>query len=192
MTEKELEDTCTQLEQHIMPIMNFYDDFPKKGIKFLDIFSATEKPEAFKKIIDALKLMIEVKVGKPGVAFTHLAGLESKGFVLGPILAYMWNISFIPIRKKGKLPGECIKQDYTLEYGSDTIEIQTTAFKAGDKVVLIDDLLATGGTLWAAESLLKRCEGVEVVANALIFEIDVLKGRERLTAPQTLTLIHLK
>ena len=174
-----------------MPLLKFYDDFPKKGIKFLDIFSATENPEAFRKLIDALKLMIEVKVGKPGVDFTHLAGLESKGFVLGPILAYLWNISFIPIRKKGKLPGECIKQEYTLEYGTDTIEIQKSAFKAGDKVVLIDDLLATGGTLWAGESLVSQCEGVTVVANALVFEIDVLKGRDRLKVP-TLTLIHLK
>lgn len=136
-------------------------------------------------------MLIAAKIGEPGKAFTHIAGLESKGFVLGPILAYNYDVTFIPIRKKGKLPGECIKQEYTLEYGTDCIEVQKSAFKAGDKVILIDDLLATGGTLEAGEKLLRQFEGVEVVANVLVFEIDVLNGRERLTAP-TMTLIHLK
>ena len=173
-----------------MSLMKYYQDFPKPGIKFLDIFSVTENPKALKLIIDGFMQMIEHKVGKPGTDFTHIAGIESKGFVLGPILALKWGISFIPIRKKGKLPGTCIKQEYVLEYGTDIIEVQTTAFKEGDKVILIDDLLATGGTLAAAEKLVEAFEGVSVAASVLIFEIDFLKGRDKLSAPVH-TLIHV-
>ena len=85
-----------------------------------------------------------------------------------------WDISFIPIRKKGKLPGEVFRQDYTLEYGTDTIEVQKTAFPPGSKVILIDDLLATGGTLSAGEDLIAKFEETKVVANIVIWEIDVL------------------
>ena len=123
MQEQELLTTIAKLEADIMPKMRFYEDFPKKGIKFLDIFSATECPQAFKQIIAALQQLIAVKIGEPHAHFTHIAGLESKGFVLGPILAYNYGITFIPIRKKGKLPGDCFKQEYTLEYGTDCIEV---------------------------------------------------------------------
>ena len=92
-----------------MPMLKFYKDFPKPGINFLDIFSVTENPQAFKKVIAALQEHIVENFGQPGVSFTHLAGIESKGFVIGPILAMNWDISFIPIRKKNKLPGECYK-----------------------------------------------------------------------------------
>ena len=144
------------LASEVMETCKFYPDFPKKGINFLDIFSATENPKVFKKIINAFNDMIVKKIGQPGVDFTHVAGLESKGFVLGPILSLGWDIPFIPIRKKGKLPGECFKQEYTLEYGTDCIEVQKTAFPPGSKVILIDDLLATGGTLAAGEAIVKK------------------------------------
>lgn len=92
-----------------MPLCRHYEDFPKKGVRFLDIFSITENPKVLRKIIDALKEFIIVKCGQAGTDYTHIAGLESKGFVMGPILALELGVSFIPIRKKGKLPGECYK-----------------------------------------------------------------------------------
>ncbi len=82
-------------------------DFPKKGVNFLDIFSLTEKPLLFRQVMDAFTKQIEAQFGKPGEDFTHVVGLESKGFVLGPILSLHWNLPFVPLRKKGKLPGEC-------------------------------------------------------------------------------------
>lgn len=106
-----------------MPKMQYYDDFPKKGVRFLDIFSVTREPDCLRKVIDGLKTILAVKIGEAGKDFTHIAGIESKGFVLGPILALELGLCFVPIRKKGKLPGECIKQSYDLEYGSDTLEI---------------------------------------------------------------------
>ena len=107
-----------------MPQLKFYPDFPKKGVNFLDIFSATSNIPVFKRIMEGLKAITLAKFGKPGEAFTHIVGLESKGFVLGPLLSLEWNIPFVPIRKKGKLPGKCWQQEYTLEYGTDTVEIQ--------------------------------------------------------------------
>ena len=106
-----------------MPQLRFYKDFPKTGVNFLDIFSATTNPAVFKRLIEGIKRLILEKVGTPGEAFDHVCGLESKGFVLGPMLALEWNLPFVPIRKAGKLPGECWKQHYTLEYGADSIEI---------------------------------------------------------------------
>ena len=101
--------------------------------------------------MSALTDQIKKEFGKPGEDFTHIVGLESKGFVLGPLLALEWGLPFVALRKKGKLPGECYSQEYTLEYGSDTIQIQKTAVTDDAKVILIDDLLATGGTLAAGE-----------------------------------------
>ena len=105
----------------------------------------------FKKLMEGLKKMILEKYGQPGTAFTHLVGVESKGFVLGPILALEWGLPFVPIRKKGKLPGECWEQTYTTEYSSDCMQIQKDAFPENSIALVIDDLLATGGTLLASE-----------------------------------------
>jgi adenine phosphoribosyltransferase len=98
-------------------------DFPKKGINFMDLFSITINPKLFKRIMEAVKTVIEVEIGKPGEAFNIIYGLEARGFVLGPLLALEWNLPFAPIRKKGKLPGDVISFTYDLEYGTDTIEI---------------------------------------------------------------------
>ncbi len=134
---------------------------------------------------------IKIAFGEPGRDFTHIAGLESKGFVLGPILALQWSLPFVPLRKKGKLPGECYSQDYELEYGSDTIQVQKTGIPEGAKVLLIDDLLATGGTLAAGEKLVTQIDGTSVVGSAVLFEIDVLQGRKKVQKP-VLSLIHLE
>lgn len=120
----------------------------------MDLFSITEKPDLFRKVIEALKYAIEVEIGKPGVAFNMIYGLEARGLVLGPILALEWRLPFQAIRKKGKLPGEIIRYEYDLEYGSDVIEMEKKVFTEPVKILLVDDLLATGGTLTAAENLI--------------------------------------
>ena len=118
--------------------------------------------------------MILEKYGQPGTAFTHIVGVESKGFVLGPLLSLEWNLPFVPIRKKGKLPGECWEQTYTTEYSSDCVQIQKAAFPENSVALVIDDLLATGGTLVAAEQLIANVPGASVAGHVCIFEIDVL------------------
>ena len=123
MVEQTFEEYAEQLGAEVLPQLKFYPDFPKKGVNFLDIFSATGNPAVFKKLMEGLKKMILEKYGQPGTAFTHLVGVESKGFVLGPILALEWGLPFVPIRKKGKLPGECWEQTYTTEYSSDCMQI---------------------------------------------------------------------
>ena len=139
----------------------------------------------------AVKKLIVTKYGAPSEGnYTHIVGLESKGFVMGPILSLEWGLPFVAIRKKGKLPGECWQQSYTLEYGADSIEIQKDAFPAGSKALLIDDLLATGGTLRAAEDLVANIPDSVVIGSVVIFEIDCLKGRGKLNKPFE-SLIHL-
>ena len=175
----------------MLPQLRFYPNFPKPGVNFLDIFSATSNPQVFAKCMDALRRLVVTKYGAPTSGnYTHLVGLESKGFVLGPILSLAWGMPFVAIRKKGKLPGDCWQQSYTLEYGADTMEIQKDAFPAGSKALLIDDLLATGGTMRAAEDLVANIPDSEVVGSVCIFEIDCLGGRSKLTKPYE-ALIHL-
>ncbi len=125
--------------------------------------------------------MIEFEIGKPGEAFNIIVGLEARGFVLGPILSLEWGLPFAAIRKSGKLPGETVKSSYEKEYGDDVVEIQKGILGHDSKVLLVDDLLATGGTLNAAGALVRSCEGAKLVGSAVIFEIEGLKGRQKLT-----------
>jgi adenine phosphoribosyltransferase len=185
------EQYCLEMEKRLMPKFNFYKDFPKKGVNFLDVFSITSNPEVFAEVMDGLDKLIIEKVGKPGEAFTHIVGIESKGFVLGPILALKYGVPFVPIRKKGKLPGECYEVTYTTEYSSDCVEINKTSFPPGSKALIIDDLLATGGTLLAAEKLMNHIPDSHAVAHICIFEIDCLNGKDRLSLPFH-TLMHMR
>jgi adenine phosphoribosyltransferase len=180
-----------EMEQRLMPKMNFYPDFPKKGVNFLDVFSITSNPEMFREIMEGLDRMIIEKVGRPKEAFTHIVGVESKGFVLGPILAQKYMVPFVPIRKKGKLPGENHQVAYTTEYSTDCMEIGKKSFPTGSKALIIDDLAATGGTLVASEKLLESIEGSEGVAHVVIFEIDCLNGKDKLKLPFH-ALMHLR
>ena len=148
-------------------------DFPKKGILFLDITTATKDAKSFAKSIEFL--YDEFKDEN----INYIAGIESRGFIYGAALASKLGIGFIPIRKPNKLPADTIKESYDLEYGSDTIEIHKDAVKQGDRVVIIDDLLATGGTAAAACNLIRKT-GAEAVATAFIIELDPLKGREKI------------
>lgn len=145
--------------------------FPKEGIIFRDMTKALNDKEGLKLTIDSLIDCIK------DVDFNIIGGIESRGFILGMPIAYEMNKAFLPVRKKGKLPCPTIEESYDLEYGSATIEIDKTAVKPGDKVVLIDDLIATGGTMKAACKLVERLGG-EVVAIVFLMELVDLKGRE--------------
>ena len=151
-------------------------DFPKPGILFYDISTLLAEPKAWRETINRL---VEI-VGpyKPDV----LAGIESRGFLVAAPLALALGCGFTMVRKAGKLPGETVAYSYDLEYGSDTIEIQQDAVKPGQRVVILDDLLATGGTLAAAVELFEKV-GAEVVGTACIIELTFLDGREKLGVP---------
>lgn len=136
-------------------------DFPKKGIQFKDVTSLLKDAKAFQYSIDKFAQHYADK------GITAICGVESRGFIIGAALAYKMQLPFIPIRKKAKLPAETISVDYNLEYGSDTLEIHTDALSANDKVVIIDDLMATGGTMFAAAQLVEKLQ-------AKIYEISVI------------------
>ena len=148
-------------------------DFPKKGIIFRDMTKALNDKDGLKLVIDSLQDLVK------DVDFNIIGGIESRGFILGMPMAYNMNKAFLPVRKKGKLPVPTIEESYDLEYGSATIEIDKTAIKKEDKVVLVDDIIATGGTMKAATKLVERLGG-EVVAIVFLMELVDLKGREAL------------
>jgi adenine phosphoribosyltransferase len=147
--------------------------FPKEGVMFKDIMPLFLQPELFKKTI--LQMAEIISKYSP----THLVGMESRGFLFAVPLAYELSISFVPARKKGKLPGNLISHTYDLEYGTDTLEIQQDALVAGAKYFIIDDVLATGGTAQAVNTLLLQ-QNCQVLGNLFLIELEFLKGRERL------------
>ena len=150
-------------------------DFPKPGILFLDITTATKDAKSMNLMIEFLyEKFKEEKVD-------YVAGIESRGFIFGAPLACRLGAGFVPIRKPNKLPADTVKESYSLEYGTDTIEMHADALKEGDRVLVIDDLLATGGTAVAACNLVKKV-GAEPIAAAFIIELDPLKGREKIEA----------
>ena len=151
-------------------------EFPKPGILFYDISPLLADGAAWREAIR--QLAERVSTYKPDV----LVGIESRGFLAAAPLACELGVGFAMIRKRGKLPGDLIGHDYALEYGTDRVEIQRGAVKSGQRVVVLDDLLATGGTMAAAIALLGFC-GAEVVASAFLIELNFLGGRERLSVP---------
>ncbi|KDP41633.1 hypothetical protein JCGZ_16040 [Jatropha curcas] len=148
-------------------------DFPKKGILFQDITTLLLDTRAFKDTID---LFVERYKGKD---ISVVAGIEARGFIFGPPIALAIGAKFVPMRKPNKLPGEVISEEYSLEYGKDVMEMHVGAVQEGERALVIDDLIATGGTLCAAIRLLERV-GVDVVECACVIELPELKGRERL------------
>lgn len=154
-----------------------YPDFPKPGIVFIDIFSVLKDVKAFRALQDVLTEHISQLEQVDAVA-----ALESRGFLFGPQVAQYLGVPFIPIRKKGKLPGEVKQISYRLEYGMDVFEVQTDCLSSGKNVVVVDDLLATGGSLAASCQLLSDL-GCKVVECLVVFEITDLKGRDRVGAP---------
>ena len=162
------------LKQHIRPV----PDFPKPGILFYDISTLLAHPDAWRATV--VRLAEALRPHQPDL----LIGIESRGFLVAAPLAYELGRGFAMIRKRGKLPGPTVPFTYQLEYGSDTIEIQEDAIAAGQRVVVLDDLLATGGTMEAAIGLVRRRRGV-VVAAACIIELCFLQGRSRIDVPLT-------
>lgn len=148
-------------------------DYPKKGILFRDITTLIEHPEGFKDSIERIASQYR------GLGITHVAGIEARGFIFGAGVAIALGVGFIPVRKKGKLPGQTIGQNYALEYGVDTIEIHADVLDGNDVVLLVDDLIATGGTAIAAVSLLRRT-GAHVDHAAFVIDLPELGGAEKL------------
>lgn len=150
-------------------------DYPKKGILFRDITTLIEHPEGFKESIERIARQFR------GQGITHVAGIEARGFIFGAGVAIALGVGFLPIRKKGKLPGETIGQNYALEYGVDTIEIHADVIDSSHKVLLVDDLIATGGTAIAAVGLLRRT-GATIEKAAFVIDLPDLGGAAKLEA----------
>ena len=158
-----------KIEDYVLSI----PDFPEPGIIFRDITSVIQDPEGLKLAIDGIQNLLK------DVDFDVVVGPESRGFIFGAPLAYVMHKPFVPIRKKGKLPRETVSVSYDLEYGSAEIEMHKDSIKPGQKVVIVDDLIATGGTIEAAIKLVEQLGG-EVVKVVFLMELAGLKGRERL------------
>lgn len=158
-----------KIEEYVRTI----PDFPEPGIMFRDVTSVLQDPEGLKLAIDSMIKLLD------GVDFDVIAGAESRGFIFGAPIAYALGKAFVPIRKKGKLPCETISEKYDLEYGTAEIEIHKDAIRPGQKVVVVDDLIATGGTIEASIKMIEKLGG-EVVKVLFLMELAGLKGRDRL------------
>ena len=150
-------------------------DWPAPGVQFRDITPLLQNPKVFRLLIDAFVHRYMDPELRPDV----VAGLDARGFILGAVVAYELNVGFVPIRKKGKLPFTTVEESYELEYGSATVELHTDAVHPGDKVLLIDDLIATGGTMMAGKKLLEKL-GAQVMEGAAIVDLPELGGSDRL------------
>lgn len=159
----------SKIEQYIVSI----PDFPEKGVIFRDITTALGDADGLRLAIDEMTALLD------GLEFDVIAGLESRGFLLGMPIAYKLHKPFIPIRKKGKLPRETVEATYDLEYGTATIEVHKDDVRPGTRIVLVDDLIATGGTLEAAARLLTQ-QGAEIVKIVCLMELKGLNGRQRI------------
>jgi len=148
-------------------------DYPRKGIMFRDITTLLQDARGFRKTVD------ELVQAHAGVRIDKVAGIEARGFILGGAVAHQLSIGFVPVRKKGKLPHRTIGEDYALEYGTDRVEIHVDAVEDGDNVLLVDDLIATGGTAAAAIRLIQRAGG-QVIGCSFVIDLPDLGGRRRL------------
>ena len=158
-------------------------DFPEKGSMFRDVTSVLQDADGLHLAIDEMQKFLE------GVEFDVIAGTESRGFIFGVPIAYNLHKAFVPVRKKGKLPRETVSAEYELEYGKAEIEMHKDAIQPGQKVVLVDDLIATGGTIEAAARLVEELGG-EVVKIIFLMELEGLKGREKLKGYDVESVIH--
>ena len=173
------EDTAVLIHPEVMGVEALFEkmrkipNWPEKGILFHDITPILQSPKYFRLLVDLLVYRyMDQKVDV-------VAGLDARGFIIGAALAYQLNVGFVPIRKKGKLPFETVSQSYALEYGEATVEMHTDAFHSGARVLLVDDLVATGGTMLAGAELIRRLGG-EVLEAAAILEFTDLPGGKRI------------
>ncbi len=167
--------THTELSHLLEKVIKSVQDYPKPGILFRDVTSLMQDGAAFAAVIDHLKQHYS------GHGITKIVGTESRGFIFGAPLAYAMGVAFVPVRKPGKLPRETIAESYQLEYGQDTLEIHLDAIRAEDKVLLVDDLLATGGTIDATTKLVRRLGG-QVTDATFVVNLPDLGGQQRLEA----------
>ncbi|PVU92808.1 hypothetical protein BB561_003616 [Smittium simulii] len=169
--------------EDVKTLVGTYLDFPSEGIVFRDIFPIFRNPSALDCLLNTLvKEALDFAKKASSTKIDVVVGLDARGFLFGPTLALKLNAKFVPVRKAGKLPGVTIKHSYQKEYGSDELEIQADAILKGEKVLIVDDLLATGGTCKAAEALVEKL-GATVVLNQFVIELVDLKGRDILSAP---------
>ena len=165
------------INQYLRSHIRTVPDWPTPGVQFRDITPLLQDAKVFRVLIDAFVHRYMDRQMRPDV----VAGLDARGFILGAVIAYELNVGFVPIRKKGKLPFTTVEETYELEYGSATVELHTDAVKAGDRVLLIDDLIATGGTMMAGKRLLEKL-GASVMEGAAIVDLPELGGSVKLKA----------
>ncbi len=177
-----MEDSNPPCMKELADYVTTIPNFPKEGIMFRDVTTIVQHPDGLKLAIDQLVDRLK------GLDFDLIVGSESRGFLFGAPVAYAMGKGFIMVRKKGKLPRETISEDYSLEYGTATVEMHKDAIKPGQKVVIIDDLIATGGTTEAIVKLIER-EGGEIVGMGFVMELAGLKGMEKFSKYNPFTLI---
>jgi adenine phosphoribosyltransferase len=171
--------TSDQLKKLIREI----PDFPKKGILFYDITTLLKDKTGFATLIDKLsEHYVSQKIDL-------VLGMEARGFIFAPALAYRLNAGFVPVRKPGKLPAACVKYDYALEYGTNSLEVHKDAIQPGQRVLIVDDLLATGGTAEATAKLAEKLGG-KIAGLGFVVELDFLNGREKLKGYEVMSLLH--
>lgn len=161
-----------ELKQYIREV----PDFPKPGILYYDITTLLKHPTGLRRALDAFGDLVESGVGGP---IDKVVGIESRGYLFGTHLAYRFGVGFVPVRKPGKLPAATVSQSYDLEYGSDRLEMHRDAVAAGERVLIVDDLVATGGTAEATARLVRSCGG-DVAGFGFVVELTFLPGRARL------------
>ncbi|MFD2670445.1 adenine phosphoribosyltransferase [Marinicrinis sediminis] len=166
-------------KEHIRVIENF----PQEGIRFKDITTLLQKGDVYQAAINEMKKKVE------HLQIDLIAGPEARGFVVGAPLAYALGVGFIPIRKSGKLPAEAIEADYSLEYGKDKLAMHKDAIQPGQRVLIADDLLATGGTIQTSISLVQQLGG-EVAAAAFLIELGYLNGRDKMNGVEVISLLQ--
>ena len=163
------------MAQPLEGLIRSLPDYPKEGIIFRDITTLLQSPSGFRQAVD------EMVQPFAGSGIGCVAGIEARGFILGGAVAHQLSVGFVAIRKKGKLPWQTLSVEYELEYGSDEVEIHTDSFEPGQKVLIVDDLIATGGTACAAVQLVRQA-GAEIVGASFVIDLPDLGGREKLAA----------
>lgn len=169
-----------QYTKELKSCLKQYPNFPQEGILFEDFLPIFANPADFQKLVDAFKLHLTETFA--GQKIDYVIGLESRGFLFGPALALALNAGFIPVRKPGKLPGAVNQVVFKKEYGEDVFEMQKGAIKPNSNVIIVDDILATGGSAQAAGELVLKEEQVKILEFLFVMELDFLKGREKLQA----------
>ncbi|MDI6740172.1 MAG: adenine phosphoribosyltransferase [Candidatus Edwardsbacteria bacterium] len=168
-----------KLSRHIRNVPNF----PRKGIGFKDVTTLLKHKAAFKAAVDQLAGKLK------GIRFDNIAVVESRGFTFGAALAYKLGTGVILVRKQKKLPARTIRQEYALEYGTDALEMHRDAIRSGQRILIVDDLLATGGTALAVAKMVEKLKG-KVAALAFVIELDFLRGRDKLKGYPVISLVH--